>query len=318
MMGQAIEMQDDDAAAVDPLTERALAWLVHLHSGEESEADWHAYHEWKAGAPAHAEAAARAEEMWSRIGPALKTKRTGRNIAGAIVLTVSLAGAAAYTGAFGPASGWLADEATGVGERRTVVLADGSAISLDAMTSFDIAYSAGERRIVLRDGQIFVVVKPDPRRRFVVEARGGSVQALGTAFNVRMVDSGVRIAVTEHTVRVSHGAAASVDVSQGNGVDYTREGHMSAPQPIDTDSATAWTHGELVFDNRPLGEVAKDIGRYQHGAVVFTDTSLRDLTVTGVFNTNDSAAFFDALEDALPVRVTRLPLLTIIRRREAG
>lgn len=318
MARQAIEMEDDDGDAVDPLTEQALQWLVRLHSGEETDAEWNAYHDWKSAAPAHAEAATRAEQIWGRIGPALKPRKTGRNVSSAIVLAMTVAGAAAYMGAFGPISGWLADEATGIGERRTAVLADGSTVTLDAATSFDIAFTPTERRIVLRDGQIFVTVKPDAGRRFVVEARGAAVQALGTAFNVRMEDDAVRVAVTEHAVRVSYGTTPGVDVPQGNGVDFTREGRLSAPAPVDTDSATAWTHGELVFDNRPLGEVVRHIARYQHGTVVFTDASLKDLTVTGVFNTADSAAFFDALADALPVRVTRLPLLTVIRRREGG
>jgi transmembrane sensor len=308
-------MEHDGADGLDPLTEQALAWLVRLHSGDETEADWNAYHDWKASAPAHGEAASRAEKMWSRIGPALKPRSTGRNVSSVIVLAVTVAGAAAYMGAFGPISGWLADEATGIGERRSVVLADGSSIMLDAATSFDIEFSQQERRIVLRDGQVFVTVKPDPSRRFVAEARGAAVQALGTAFNVRIADNDVRVAVTEHTVRVSSGAAAGVDVTQGNGIDYTREGQLGTPVRVDTDSATAWTHGELIFDGRPLGDVVRDIGRYQRGTVVFTDASLRDLTVTGVFNTADNAAFFDALEHALPVRVTRLPLLTVISAR---
>src|SRR5262249_17286468 len=146
---------------------------------------------WKAAAAEHAQAAARAEKMWSRIGPALKPRSTGRNVSSAVILAVTLTGAAAYIGAFGPMSGWLADEATGIGERRSVVLADGSTAVLDAATSLDIEFSEHERRIVLRDGQVFVTVTPDAARRFIVEARGGTVQALGTAFNVRIEDSDV-------------------------------------------------------------------------------------------------------------------------------
>lgn len=318
MTRQAIEMEDDKADAIDPLTEQALSWLVRLHSGEETEADWHAYHDWKASAPDRSDAASRAESIWSRIGPALKPRKTGRNITSGIALAIGLTAAAAYMGAFGPSSGWLADEATGFGERRTVVLADGSTVFLDAATSLDIAFSPAERRITLRDGQIFVTVSPDAKRRFVVAAQGGSVQALGTAFNVRTDENGVSVAVTEHTVRVKSGASASVDVTQGNGVDYTRAGRLGIPTPVDTASATAWTNGELIFDNRPLGDVVKDIARYAGGTVVFTDTSLKELTITGVFKADDSAAFFAALEEALPVSVVRLPLVTVIRPKPQG
>jgi transmembrane sensor len=317
-MSRRAKMADDkDAAPIDPLTEEALAWLVKLHSGEETEADWNSYHDWKAADAAHAEAAQRAERMWSRLGPALSARRTTRNITGALLLMVCLAGGGAATGAFGPLSGWLADEATGVGERRVVTLADGSTVTLDSATSLDIEYAGEERRIVLRDGQIFVSVAPDPTHPFIVEARHGTVQALGTAFNVRAYDTGARVAVTEHAVRVTYGGKSSVDVRQGEGVGYAAAGGLGRPGAVDTEDVTAWRHGEIVFDNRPLGEVAGELGRYRRGTVVFADAALKDLPVTGVFSTADTDAFFAALELTLPVRVTRLPLVTLIQRDPA-
>src|SRR5690606_7134707 len=129
----------------------------------------------------------------------------------ALFVMACLAGGGVASGAFGPLSGWLADEATGIGERRVVALADGSSITLDSATSVDVKYAANERRIVLRDGQIFVTVAPDTARPFIVEARQGTVRALGTAFNVRAYDGGARVAVTEHAVRVAYGVTDGVD-----------------------------------------------------------------------------------------------------------
>lgn len=306
-------MSDDDAGSLDPLAEEALSWLVRLHSGEETDEDWQRYHDWRAEKPEHLRAARQAEEMWSRLGPAL-AKRNTRKILGALVLALTMAGASAYLGAFGRPNAWLADEATGIGEQRLVKLADGSEVMLDSVTSFDVVFSPHERRIVLRDGQVYVTVQPDPKRRFLVEASGGTVQALGTAFNVRMEHDGARVAVTEHTVRVSYGAARSVDVSAGQGVDFESGRGLGSVTAVDTASITSWRHGEVVFDNQPLGSVIEDLRRYERGAVVFTDPGLKDLGVTGVFATSDSDAFFNALEAALPVRVTRLPLVTVISR----
>ena len=312
MTRQTIGMQDEGATSVDPLTEEALAWLARLHSGEETDTDWHLYADWKAIDQAHADAAARAEQIWDRLGSALRPSRKGGKILGGVGIALLLVGASASLGALGPPSGWFADEATGFGERRTVELADGSSIVLDSATSLDIAYSGRERRIVLRDGQVYVTVLPDPARPFIIEAGGGAVQALGTAFNVRMAHDGVRVGVTQHSVRVSAPDTPSVDVEQGQGVGFTRRA-IDTPAPIDIAVVTAWTHGEIVFDDRPLGEVVTEIGRYRSGSVVFTDAALKRLTVTGVVNTADTDDFFDALEQTLPVRVIRLPLVTLIR-----
>jgi transmembrane sensor len=312
MTRQTIRMQDEEAGGVDPLTEEALAWLARLHSGEETDADWDLYADWKGIDREHADAAARAEHIWDRLGPALRPSHKGRNVLGAIGIAVLLAGSSASLGAFGPPSGWFADEATGIGERRTVELADGSSIILDSATSLDIAYSASERRIVLRDGQIYVTVQPDANRAFVVEAGRGAVRALGTAFNVRMGNDGVRVDVTNHAVRVSVSETRSVNVQQGQGIGITGDS-LGAPAPIDIGSVTAWTRGEIVFDDRPLGDVVSEIARYRGGTVLFTDAALKDLTVTGVFNTADTDEFFEALQQTLPVRVIRLPLVTVIR-----
>ncbi|NSL70642.1 iron dicitrate transport regulator FecR [Hyphomicrobium sulfonivorans] len=314
-MRQQTRMTDQGAGSLDALTEEALAWLVRLHSGEETDQDWHLYHDWKAASAEQRAAAERAEAMWSRLGPALAGKKS-RKISGALVLMVALLGTAAYSGMLGRSNQWLADEATGIGERRTVHLADGSAVVLDSVTSFDVEFSNDERRIKLRDGQIYVTVAPNPARPFVVEAQGGDVQALGTAFNVRIDEADVSVAVTEHAVRVGMMNAQSVDVSVGYGVDYSRADGLGKVAAVDTASITAWQRGELVFDNRPLGDVLEDMERYEHGAVIFTDAELKQLPVTGVFSTDDLGAFFDALEHALPVRVTRLPLVTVISRAE--
>jgi len=218
---------------------------------------------------------------------------------------------------FDPLSGWLADEATGIGETRMVALADGSRVAMDAATSFDIAFTDGERRIRVRGGQVYVEVAPDAARPFIVAAGKGEVRALGTAFNVRTDDDATDVSVTEHKVRVTYAEGASVDVGEGEGVFYGAEAGLGVPRKVDAESATAWRRGEIAFDNRPLGDVAAEMRRYRRGAVVFTDDELKTLPVTGLFATHDTDAFFAVLEETLPVRVTRLPYLTVIRRDPA-
>jgi len=215
---------------------------------------------------------------------------------------------------FDPLSGWLADEATGIGETRMVALADGSRVAMDAATSFDIAFTDGERRIRVRGGQVYVEVAPDAARPFTVEAGEGEVRALGTAFNVRTEGGRTEVSVTEHAVRVTYKAAASVDLGEGEGVGYGEDTGLGTPRAVDADEATAWRRGEIQFDNRPLGAVAAEMRRYRRGAVVFTDDALKRLPVTGLFSTRDTDTFFAALERTLPVRVTRLPYLTLIQR----
>lgn len=303
------------SSKVDPLTERALEWLVRLHSGEETEADWNAWHEWRGESEENEAAACRAERVWQQVGPALKPGRAGRMAAGAVVVLLSASVAGALLEPFGPMGGWFADEATGRGQIRQATLPDGSRIMLDTATSFDIRYSPEQRKLELRGGQVFVEVAPDAARPFVIETGGGAVTALGTAFNVRSDETGVSVAVTEHAVRVAYGASLPVNVSEGEATSFAPGSAPLRPWVVDAESVAAWRHGTVVFENLPLGAVLDEIARYRRGTVVFTDSSLKDLPVTGVFNTNAASAFFDALEVTLPVRVTELPLVTIVQPR---
>lgn len=305
---------------LDPLTEEALGWLVRLHSGDETSRDWATYEDWKAVSAAHRAAAECAEALWDTLGSALARKRGRGRIMPVVLLAALLLPALAFmSGVFGPpASFWAAYQAP-LGERRAVTLSDGSAVELDTGTSFDFDAGGDTRKLTLHSGQIFVAVHPDARHPFVVEAGNGSVRALGTAFDVRRDSDKTRVVVAESSVRVvlSGGAGgASVDIRAGEQMAYSPRG-LGAPQAADVGSLTAWRDGKIVFKDRPLGEVVAELSRYRRGMIVIRNDDLKALPVTGIFDTGDDDAIFDAIAAVAPVTVRKLPLLTLIERDAA-
>lgn len=76
---------------------------------------------------------------------------------------------------------------------------------------------------------------------------------------------------------------------------------------------TAWRRGKLIFNRRPLGDVVAEIKRYRSGQIVIASAGLRALEVTGVFELADPEAILRTIEETLPVHVTRLPFVTVIR-----
>ncbi|WP_029002986.1 FecR family protein [Azorhizobium doebereinerae] len=309
-------------APLDPLTERALEWLVYLHSGAETDADWSAFHDWKAATPAQRQAAETAEQLWDGLGTALNRKRRAKAARATLLslgLLALLAGGFA-AGVFGPPASYFPDARTAVGERRTLTLADGSQLELDAATSLDIHFTAGQRRLTLFGGRIFVAVAPDPARPFLVEAAGGTTRALGTAFEVSRDRDLVDVVVSEHAVRVAYPDAASgtsVEVEAGSEVSYAPATGLARPHPTDLANRTSWRRGLMLFDSRPLGDVVGEIERYRRGRILIVDGALRQLPVSGMFETADTDALLDALAEALPLKVDKLPLLTVIRRDPA-
>ncbi len=309
-------------AALDPLIERALEWLVHLHSGSETEQDWAEYQSWKAADAGQRQAAEQAERLWQGLGSALTRPATSRLKRAArlslLILALGVAGVAGFAGGlFGAPGAYFPDERTATGERRSLTLPDGSRLELDAATSLDIDFSDRQRRLVLHAGRIFVAVSPDRQRPFQVAASGGTVRALGTAFAVGMESDAVDVVVAEHAVRVAfpdEAAGPSVEVQAGSQVSYAPATGLGQPRPVEIRNRTAWRRGLFLFENRPLGAVVAELERYRRGRIVIADNALKDLPVTGIFETGDSDALLDAVAAALPVQVHKLPWLTVIRR----
>jgi transmembrane sensor len=96
-------------------------------------------------------------------------------------------------------------------------------------------------------------------------------------------------------------------------VRYLPRGRPSAPEAANADIETAWRRGKLIFNRRLLADVVADIERYRRGRIVLVGDELRSLEVTGVFDLNDPEAILRTIEDTLPVQMTRLPFVTIIR-----
>lgn len=300
----------DADTPLSPLAEEALSWLVRLHSGEATETDWAAYERWKAAAPARAEAAQAAEHLWRSLGQTVQTPAGISRRAMLGLGVVAGAGVLAWGGWAASTPGAFADQRTVIGERRSLTLADGSVLDMDAGTRLDIAFAPAQRRIILHEGQLHVAVSPDAARPFEVLAGDMQVRALGTAFNVRRHGQGGDVLVTEHAVQVSWpGSARAVVV--------VREGELLAgsagyPEAADVMALTGWRRGQLVFDDQPLATVIADMARYRRGWVLVRDPALAALRVTGVFETSDPDALLDALAAVLPVRVRHLPFIALI------
>jgi len=207
--------------------------------------------------------------------------------------------------------GLFADHATAVGERRTIALDDGSKVELAGSSSLSVHFAADLRRLVLHEGEAFFNVVRDPARPFVVDTASGRTRALGTAFDIKMSDPLVTVAVTEHSVLVSANGAEPVTVNEGQMVRYgpNRTGTV---RDADLDQVEAWRHDRLIFRDTPLGEVVADLERYRGGRIVMTDAALHRLLVTAVFDAGKADAAIDTIADTLPIRVRRLANLLVV------
>jgi transmembrane sensor len=109
--------------------------------------------------------------------------------------------------------GWSRSDTfyTGTGQRSTVTLQDGSTVELNSRTRIRVAFNDERRLVTLLEGEAIFRVARNPVRPFVVQAGDREILAIGTAFDVRLESSVVRVTLLEGKVAVtSEGGAATL------------------------------------------------------------------------------------------------------------
>ena len=210
---------------------------------------------------------------------------------------------------------------TSVGERSTITLADGSMVTINTNSLVEVAFSASERLIRLKRGQAYFEVEQDVDRPFVVQAGDQRVVALGTAFDVRFdKPDQVEVTLVEGRVKVDDVAprrgVPSATGTSAPGISTKLEPgerliakSALPPEVVETDTIeeTSWRRGQLVFYARPLASVVEEMNRYSLQEIVIADDPrVRDLEVSGVFNSGGRASsFVNALEALHPLSAER-------------
>lgn len=311
----------DEARPLERAVAREAAeWLVQLHEGATA-ADVAACDRWRAADPEHERAWQRAQRVNAKfcvVPPGVGMPALGREVrmdrrAALKALTVLLvAGPAAGYLAYRetPWREWTSDERTATGERRSLVLADGTHVDLNTATAIDAAFSATERRLILNAGEILVETGPDAHnpsasyRPFVVQTRQGRVRALGTRFVVRQEsdEPATRVAVLESAVEITPAAAPRDQrvIAAGQQARFTAT-RIGTPEPADA-HVTDWSHGVLFADRMRLGDFTAELSRYRAG-VLRCDPAVADLRITGAFQLDNTDNILTALPDTLPVHV---------------
>lgn len=157
--------------------------------------------------------------------------------------------------------------ATGVGEQRLEVLADGSRMRLNTDTKVRVEFRAGERRVVLQHGQAFFEVAHDAARPFVVVADGARVRAIGTKFDVRHDSAAVRVTLLQGRVQVRGGDGSEAELAPGQSV-VADHGGLSRPVATDAGAVASWTSGRITFSGVPLRDAVAEVNRYSERKVV--------------------------------------------------
>jgi transmembrane sensor len=325
---------------IDAEMAEAVDWLVRLQGETATERDWLDFDAWLTTSPANAQAydavlafddrldldsrLARTEPVGepftTSLGKvvSLRPRRTLIWSAGAAIAAAFIAGAVLL-----PASGLLGAHettyVTGVGERRTVALEDGSRIEMNAASRMTVRLERHARRVRLGDAQAFFDVAKDTSRPFLVSAGDTQVRVVGTQFDVRHRDGQVAVNVQRGLVEVRPNLprdAAPFRLRSGQGLSHRKGQRADARvSTVAVGEVAGWRQGRLIYRDQPLSQIVGDMNRLFPRPVKLGDAEAAGLRLSGVLIVDDQDAMVDRLSHLLPVRTTTTDEAIVIRAR---
>lgn len=338
-------------SAIQTPEEAATFWVARRRLGLMSAAEEAAFAAWRAD-PTNAAALAEVDDMVEEVGAiaafsevramraaalsAAPPKRAPWRAMGAIaasLMAVVLAGTyvANLPEAPPPAAQSVPAAAiqryvTGVGEQRNVALSDGSTVALNTGSVVEVAYTPERRNIRLLQGQALFQVAHNTSRPFVVTAGDRTVTALGTKFDVRLDGQAVKVVLVEGRVAVEplhpRGVERIAPVLARHTLDPGEE-LVAAPDErvevaaADTDQATSWRRGQVIFRDNSIAEAVAEMNRYSDTQLVIDDPRIAQLKISGVFGVTREENFLAALTSFYPIETDkRSPRVTALTWRQ--
>jgi len=311
--------------------EAAADWLVRLAAPDLAEADLAAFDAWLAD-PANAraydaalsvtlelQAAAPAVLDAISASPARRDRRPARGwlVAGGLAAAATLAIALTPTRLFAPATqAYVTDKA----QHRTLTLADGSTVDLNAGSRLEVSLAGHERRVVMGQGEAVFDVAHDPARPFVIAAGDRTVRVVGTRFDVRRRDGQLSVSVERGMVEVEPADGApgrGFRLHPGQRLDHLEGASDVKLTAIDPLQVEAWKTGRLIFRDQPLAQVVADLNQQFARPIALEDAALGQTRVSGVLVLDDEAAVIRRLALLAPIKALPSGDGVILRRDEA-
>ncbi len=176
----------------------------------------------------------------------------------------------------------------GKGQMLQVDLPDGSLVILNSESRIEFDeedFRNGERNVVLKGEAWFDVQKGGS---FVVEAGKGSVEVLGTEFNVLSRPGNFEVVCDEGKVKTLYGRSG-VTLFAGTGVKYDFEKDLLVESK--NVSRSEWRDGAFYFDNDPIVNVLNELERQFEVSLDFRGNAKQ--SYTGVFKAGNLTSALD-------------------------
>ena len=165
--------------------------------------------------------------------------------------------------------------ATSRGMDYTFVLPDSTRVCLNAESSlrFPEQFSGNLREVELK-GEAYFEVTPDASRPFVVKTANLVTRVYGTAFDVVAYPGmPARVILVSGKVSAQVDQEAAVMMRPGELYGADKDGNWKKQQ-VDTYLYVQWKDGFFYFDQTPLVDIMRTLGRWYNMNIVFENVGL--------------------------------------------
>ena len=190
------------------------------------------------------------------------------------------------------------------GQRAFITLPDSTKVWLNSDTkiSYPADYGLKERNVTLV-GEAYFEVAKNPDKRFIVEAKGMQVEALGTSFNVNayqndnkiiasLFSGSVRVSYDRHVAILKPHESVKVDLLNRSFSRYKDESMKNI---------ALWRKNEITFDGESLEEITHIMSRLYNTTICIEDESLKKVCYIGTIRNNNLENFIDIINLTTPV-----------------
>ncbi len=318
--------------------EDAAAWVVCLEGGSLGDAEALGFDAWISASlenvAAFDDALAVSQTYAAHQAPVAKglterhatDRRTVRHVSDrrAFMAFGAVAAAAVFAVVVAPQISSAPDTqifVTAKGERRSITLADGSRIDLNAGTRLSVRLGREAREVTLAQGQAVFDVAHDADRPFTVAAGDRLVRVTGTQFDVRRRDGRLAVTVARGAVEVRPAvglAGTAYRLRPGQRLDHMEGAPVARVAAVQADEVLAWRTGRLVYRDQPLGDVVADLNEQWSTSIRLDDAELASRPVSGVLILDNQDDVIRRLALLVPIRAVRSDAGIVLRRDTAS
>lgn len=186
----------------------------------------------------------------------------------------------------------IISKVTGIGEKLTFQLSDGSLVKLNSNSSltFPELFDGNERRVSLK-GEAFFEVTKNQQQPFQVLTGNIGTEVLGTSFNIRAYEPNVEtVDVAVVSGKVVVGTFANDVLKQdlllapGQIVRYDQKRNSFEKATFDYDAIIGWKDGILNFKNQNIVSITKTLESWYNVKIILDKGTLdMDRDFSGIY-----------------------------------